>query len=51
MGRGLSAIDAQHPPSWAQGHADGYLNGHVEGMNEGYSEGHLDGVEEAGKCW
>jgi superfamily I DNA/RNA helicase len=46
MGRGLTRMGAQHPPSWAQGHADGYLHGHVEGMNEGYSEGHLDGVEE-----
>ncbi|MDB6141502.1 MAG: helicase UvrD [Pseudomonas sp.] len=46
IGRSLSGLGAQHPPSWDQGHADGYLNGHVEGMNEGYTEGHLDGVEE-----
>lgn len=46
MGSGLSRIQAQHVPSWHQGHADGYLNGHAEGMNEGYAEGHLDGIEE-----
>ncbi|WP_342652844.1 UvrD-helicase domain-containing protein [Pseudomonas sp. F3-2] len=46
MGRSLNRLQAQHVPSWKQGHADGYLNGHVEGMNEGYAEGHLDGVQE-----
>lgn len=46
LGRSLSRMQAQHVPSWRQGHADGFLNGHVEGMNEGYAEGHLDGIEE-----
>jgi superfamily I DNA/RNA helicase len=45
-GRSLSRLQAQHVPSWHQGHADGYLNGHMEGMNEGYAEGHLDGIEQ-----
>jgi superfamily I DNA/RNA helicase len=46
IGRSLSGLQAQHVPSWHQGHADGYLNGHMEGMNEGYAEGHLDGIEQ-----
>lgn len=46
MGRALNGLGAQHPPSWFQGHADGYLNGHIEGVSEGYAEGHLDGLEQ-----
>lgn len=46
IGGSLSRLEAQHVPSWKQGHADGFLNGHAEGMNEGYAEGHLDGIEE-----
>lgn len=45
LGRGLNGLRAQHKPSWAQGHTDGYLAGHGEGVNEGYSDGHLDGIE------
>jgi superfamily I DNA/RNA helicase len=46
LGRGLNRLRAQHPPSWKQGHADGYLNGHQHGVDEGYADGHLDGIEE-----
>ena len=46
IGAGLSRMQAQHVPSWRQGHTDGFLNGHAEGMDEGYAEGRLDGIEE-----
>lgn len=46
LGGGLNRLGAQHPLSWAQGHADGHLNGHLQGVDEGYAEGRLDGIEE-----
>jgi superfamily I DNA/RNA helicase len=49
LGRGLNRLRAQHPRSWQQGHADGYLNGHQHGVDEGYADGHLDGIEEGRK--